>query len=239
MHVAASKSWATTAFPSAESSTARTRKCRILIVEAQPITRYGLARLIDAEPDMVQAGQASNRASALELFEKCDPDVVIIDLLLGPDDGLELATQLVRRRANLPLLIFSMMDEALFAERALRAGARGYLMKSAGSDVILAAIRGVFNGDICVSKAISDAALRRLAGLGAGEANCPLAELTARELQIFLLLGRGHDAHQIAEQLFISVHTVQAHREHIKGKLNFERSKDLAHYASQFVTSMS
>lgn len=215
------------------------RKRRILIVEDQPITRHGLARLIDAEPDMVQAGQAYNRATALELFATCDPDVVMVDLLLGADDGLELVTQLISRRADLPILVFSLMDEALFAERALRAGARGYLMKDASGDVILAAIRGVASGEIRVSKKISDAALRRVAGLTAGQAENPLAQLTTRELQVFLLLGQGRDTHEIAEQLFISVHTVQAHREHIKGKLNFDRCKDLARYAAQFVTSSS
>ncbi len=215
------------------------RKRRILIVEDQPITRYGLARLIDAEPDMVEAGQAHNRATALELFATCEPDVAIIDLLLGADDGLELVKQLISRRADLPILVFSCMDEALFAERALRAGARGYLMKDATGDVILAAIRGVASGEIRVSKKISDAALRRVAGLTASQAENPLAQLTTRELQVFLLLGRGRDTNEIAEQLFISVHTVQAHREHIKGKLNFDHCKDLARYAGQFVTSSS
>ncbi len=208
-------------------------------MEDQPITRYGLARLIDAEPDMVEAGQAHNRATALELFATCEPDVAIIDLLLGADDGLELVKQLISRRADLPILVFSLMDEALFAERALRAGARGYLMKDASGDVILAAIRGVASGEIRVSKTISDAALRRVAGLTAAQAGNPLGKLTTRELQIFLLLGRGRDANEIAEQLFISVHTVQAHREHIKGKLNIEHCKDLARYAAQFVTSSS
>ncbi len=214
-------------------------KWRVLIVEDQPITRHGLARLIDVEPDMVHVGQASSRSTALELFSRCDPDIVIIDLLLGPDDGLELVQQLVSHRPGLSILVFSLMDEALFAERALRAGARGYLMKDASGDVILAAMRGILCGEIRVSKAISDSALRRVAGLASGQMDNPLAQLTARELQLFLLFGKGHDTHQIAEQLFISVHTVQAHREHIKAKLNFERCKDLERYAAQFVTSKS
>ncbi len=216
---------------------AQDRKQRILIVEDQPITRYGLARLIGSEPDMIEVGQATDRASALELFATSHPDLVIVDLHLGQDDGLELVKELLGRRSDVSILVFSFMDEALFAARALRAGARGYLMKDAPAEVILAAIRGVLCGEIRVSKRISDAALRRVAGLACGEADSPLAQLSAREIQIFLLLGRGCDTHQIAEQLFISVHTVLAHREHIKNKLRFERSKDLLRYASHFFTS--
>jgi DNA-binding NarL/FixJ family response regulator len=217
---------------------AHDRKWRVLIVECQPIVRYGLARLIDAEPDMSHVGQAATHAAALELFDTCNPDVVIVDLALGVEDGLELVKQFVQRRgSDVPMLVFTMMDESLFAERALRAGARGYLMKDASSDVLLAAIRGVACGEIRVSKAIADAALRRVAGRTTGEAESPLSQLSDREMQVFGLLGKGMDNHQIAEQLFISVHTVHAHREHIKTKLNFEHSKDLLRYASQVVAT--
>ncbi len=215
------------------------RKWKVLIVEDQPLMRYGLVRVIDAEPDMVHVGQADNAATALELLSKCDPDIVIVDLFLGRDDGLELLKQLVSRRPHLPILVFSFMDEALVAERVLRAGARGYLMKDATGEVILAALRGVLHGEIRVSKAISDAALGRLVGRVSGQGGDPLAQLTDRELQLFLLFGKGHDTHQIADELFISVHTVQAHREHIKAKLKFARYKDLERYAAQFVTSTS
>lgn len=213
------------------------RKQRILIVEDQPITRYGLARLIGSEPDMISVGQAMDRISALELFATCEVDLVVVDLILGKDDGLELVKELVARRSDIPILVFSFMDEALFAARALRAGAHGYLMKDATGDVILAAMRGVLSGEICVSKAVTDAALRRVAGLAPSQADDPLAELSDRELQIFLLIGKGHDMHQIAEQLYISIHTAQAHREHIKNKLKFEHSKELLRYASQWVNS--
>ena len=207
-------------------------KHKIFIVDDHPIVRQGLAQLIDSEPDLAVVGQGEDAYGSLRAIKAAKPDLCLVDVSLKDSDGIELLKELKSHEPDLPVLILSMHDESLYAERALRAGAKGYIMKQEAPQVLLAAIRKVLGGQVYVSDKMSATLLQRMvSGKAAAKGALPLDRLTDRELEIFRLIGAGNSVREIAEKLFLSVKTVEAHREHIKEKLNVKSSAELLRYA--------
>lgn len=190
-----------------------------------------MGRLIDDQPDMQMCGEAESPPDALRLLASAKADVVIVDLTLRGGDGLELCKQIRDRWKELPILVVSMHDEALYAERALKAGAKGYVMKQEPQETVMTAIRTVAKGQVYLSAAMSAKLLQSFSGSRNSADLPPLARLTDRELEIFQLIGAGQSVRAIAEKLFLSTKTVEAHKEHIKQKLNLKSSNDLLKYA--------
>lgn len=209
------------------------RKKRILIVDDHPLMRRGLATLIGSEPDLVVCAEASNRQAALEAIARRPPDLAIVDLSLeGGEDGLDLVKALQISHPALPALVLSMHPEALYAERALRAGARGYLAKHQLGEAVLAAIRRVLAGRIYMSEALAMDLASRFVG---GKPRSPFASLSDRELQVFRLIGEGRRTREIAPILKLSLKTVESYREHLKQKLDIDGSPELIRRAVRFV----
>lgn len=205
---------------------------RVLLVDDHAIVREGLAQLINGAADLRVCAQATDAAAAMDAVQAHHPDLAIVDLSLKGKPGMELIKDLRARVANLPILVLSMHDEDLYAERALRAGARGYIMKQEATDRIMQAIRHVLAGEIYVSQRISDRLLGQITG-GQRVGRSSLERLSDRELEIFGLIGQGKAVRDIAEALNLSVKTVEAHREHIKEKLGLSNSSELLRFAIQ------
>ncbi|MHB8108943.1 MAG: response regulator [Syntrophorhabdaceae bacterium] len=209
---------------------------KILIVDDHPILRKGLALVINQEPDLVVFAEAENAQQAIETVEKDVPDMAIVDISLPGIDGIELIKELRLRRKEIPVLVVSMHDETLYAERSLRAGARGYIMKQEALDKLLIAIRKVLEGEIFVSERITTKMLEKFVSVeGVNQAASPIDLLSNRELTVFRLIGQGHKTRQIAERLHLSVKTVESYRAHIKEKLKLNDGTDLLKYAIQWV----
>lgn len=206
-----------------------TRTVRILLVDDHPLIRSGLAQLIATEPGLQVCAEAEDAPSALDAARTHQPDIAIVDLSLPGASGLELLRQLRAAQPQLPVLILSMHDESLWAERTLRAGARGYIMKEQAPQDILAAIRHVLAGNVWLSPAISARILGRISG---DQAVSPIERLTDREIEVYTLIGQGLTMRQIAEALHVSVKTAEAHREHIKQKLSVGSANDLVRHAT-------
>ncbi len=209
------------------------------MVDDHPILRKGLSLLINQESDLVVQGEAEDARKALEMIEKLKPDLVIVDISLPGVDGLELLKNIRLRHAELPALVVSMHDEALFAERALRAGARGYIMKQEAVEKVLVAIRRVLAGEIFVSSAITTKMLEKFVDGDTKTATSPLALLSDRELTVLHLIGQGFGTRQIAEKLHLSVKTVESYRSHIKEKLRLSNATDLLKYAIHWAQSVA
>ncbi|MBN2441075.1 MAG: response regulator transcription factor [Spirochaetales bacterium] len=210
-------------------------KKRLLIVDDHPIVRQGITRLINYEEELMVCGEAGNAKEALEAVEKEKPDMVIVDISLKGRSGLELIKDLRMRHQELPVLVVSMHDESLYAERVLRAGAKGYIMKQEPPEKVLNAIRQVLSGKIFVSEKMREKMLQRYV-LGSSQKNASTVErLSDRELEVFRLIGKGMGTRQIAKELDLSIKTVETYREHIKEKLNLENSSKLLQYAIDWV----
>ncbi len=207
------------------------QKHKVFLVDDHPVLRQGLGRLIDEQPDLAMCGEAESPAEAMRLLPAAKPDVVIVDLTLKGGDGLELCKQIRDRFTALPILVVSMHDESLYAERALKAGARGYVMKQEPQETVMTALRTVAKGEVYLSANMSAKLLRSLSGPKSDSDLAPLQRLTDRELEIFRLIGEGHSVRTMAEKLFLSTKTVEAHKEHIKQKLNLKSSNELLQYA--------
>src|SRR6478735_6023839 len=186
---------------SAELSGTVARKSRVFIVDDHPLVREGLTNLINGQNDLIVCGEAKDSAQAINGIAKARPDVALIDISLTNESGLELVKQLARQFQRVALIILSMHDEALYAERALRAGARGYVMKHQTSKSVLASIRRVLEGEIYVSERIVNRMALRLASSGQAVARSPVERLSDRELEIFQLLGQGRTPSEIARDL--------------------------------------
>jgi DNA-binding NarL/FixJ family response regulator len=206
-------------------------KRRVFLVDDHPVLRQGLGRLIDDQPDLAMCGEAESPVEAMRLLPAAKPDVVIVDLTLKGGDGLELCKQIRDRFTTLPILVVSMHDESLYAERALKAGARGYVMKQEPQETVMTALRTVAKGEVYLSAKMSAKLLRSFSGVKSDSDLAPLERLTDRELEIFRLIGDGQSVRTIAEKLFLSTKTVEAHKEHIKQKLNLKSSNELLQYA--------
>jgi DNA-binding NarL/FixJ family response regulator len=209
-------------------------KQRVFVVDDHPIVRERLAELINQEPDLQVSGEAEDALTARRLIEADPPDIAIVDITLKDTYGIELIKELKDRLPRLPILVLSMHDESLYGERAIRAGARGYLNKQEATKKVIPAIRAILRGEIFVSEKMTSALLHKLSGGQKVEGATPTDILTDRELEVFQLLGQGHSVRQIADNLFVSVKTVEAHRENIKKKMNFQTSNELLRFAIQY-----
>ena len=215
----------------ADASPPSPPKKKVLLVDDHPLVREGLGRLINDQPDLIVAGEADGPPAALHLAAASPPDLVVLDLTLAGGDGLELCKQLHDLYPKLPVLIVSMHDEQLYAERALRSGAAGYVMKQEPQELVMEAIRQTLAGETWLSKNMASRLLKTLRGAPPSEAASPLQRLTNRELEIFRLVGHGLSVRAIADQLFLSPKTVEAHKEHIKEKLQLQSNNELLKYA--------
>ena len=208
------------------------RKSRILIIDDHPIVRERLGELINQEPDLIVCGEADDGRSAMEAIEKTLPDLALVDISLKDTYGIELVKDIKNQHPKLLTLVLSMHEESLYAERALRAGARGYITKQEASRKVIGAIRQVLGGGIYASEKMAGILLGRVAGQPKGDGS-PTDRLSDREMEIFQLLGSGLAVREIAKRLHISVKTVEAHRTHIKEKLDIKTSPELLRYAIQ------
>jgi DNA-binding NarL/FixJ family response regulator len=218
---------------------------RILLVDDHPITRQGLTAMIGLEPDLEVCGEAETAAAALTAIEAHRPDLVLVDLSLPGRSGLDLIKDLAASHPGLPTLVLSMHEEGLYAERAIRAGARGYLMKSAGGKAVMEAVRHVLAGQIYVSPAVSARILESLSprhatpssppGSPARPAQPSIAGLSDREFEVFQLIGQGLGTREIAGRLNLSIKTIEAHRAHLKEKLGIKDAPGLVREAVRWI----
>jgi len=204
-----------------------------MVVDDHPIVRQGLALLINREPDLVVCGEAEEAMGALHVLSSAHPDVLIVDISLNGPDGLDLLKSIRGTHPTLPVLILSMHDESLYAERALRAGANGYIMKQEATERVLVALRRILNGEIYVSDRIANKLLKHFI-TGSGAVQSSIADLSDRELEVFRLIGKGHGTRQIAEELHISIKTVESYQAHIKEKLSLRSARELIQHAMQW-----
>jgi DNA-binding NarL/FixJ family response regulator len=215
--------------PRAKRPTSQRR--RVLLVDDHPLMREGVANWINREPDLEICGKAASVAEALKLLSLRRPDVIVTDLSMSGRNGIEMIKDVRALHPEVPILVLSMHDELLYASRALKAGASGYIMKEAGGESLVAAIRHVLQGGIFVSSRVAEKMLGTLAGRQPRGCHSPIEQLSDREFEVFGLIGRGHDSRKIAGQLHISLRTVDVHRANIKRKLGLESSTALVHSA--------
>lgn len=212
-------------------------KNRVFVVDDHPIVRQGLSQLINREADLVVCGEAEDAHQALDGIAPTKPDIVIVDVSLVGPDGIELLKTIRSRDSKLPVLILSMHDESLYAERALRAGANGYIMKQEATERVLIAIRQILAGEMYVSDRMAQKMVHQFVGRAGSAKGSSIDELTDRELEVFRLIGQGHGTRQIAEELHLSVKTVESYYAHIKEKLSLRNARELVQRAVQWATS--
>jgi DNA-binding NarL/FixJ family response regulator len=214
-----------------------TKKSKIFVVDDHPIVRQGLALLINREPDLTVCGEAEDAQTAVQSVATAKPDILVVDISLNGPDGLDLLKDIRLRYPDLPVLILSMHDESVYAERALRAGAQGYIMKQEATEKVLVALRRILSHEIYVSERIANRMLQRYIGSPNAARASSIADLTDRELEVFRLIGEGHSTRQIAEELHISVKTVESYQAHIKEKLSLRSARELVQHAIQWSIS--
>jgi DNA-binding NarL/FixJ family response regulator len=214
-------------------------KPRILILEEHQLLRYGIRDYLNSQPDMIVCGEADNIRDARNKIAECKPHLLVTALRLGVGDSLEFVKALKTERPSLLILVYSAFEEAIFAERALRAGADGYMMKSAPAEELLAAIREVLAGNMYVSKDVAMRAFKKSLESPAEQRSARptigIETLSNREMHIFNLLGSGLRNRQTAHSLNLSVKTIETHRENIKHKLGLNGSRDLIELATKYV----
>jgi DNA-binding NarL/FixJ family response regulator len=213
---------------------AKKSKSRILLVDDHPIVRQGLSEMINHEKDLAVCGTAEDLHKALEQIIALKPDLVVVDISLKGSNGIELLKNIKVRYPKMIVLMLSMHDEALYAVRALRAGAAGYIMKQEATEKVLTAIRQVLNGEIYLSEKMEKKMMQQLVGGRAARTGSPIEDLSDRELEVFGLIGQGHGTRQIAEELHLSIKTIESHRAHIKEKLNLKNATELVQHAIQW-----
>jgi DNA-binding NarL/FixJ family response regulator len=213
------------------------RKTRIFIVDDHPIVREGLSLMMNREPDLMVCGEAEEATGALQAITSARPDLLIVDISLSGPDGLDLLKSIRARYPSLPVLILSMHDESIYAERALRAGANGYIMKQEATEKVLVAVRQILAQKVYVSDRIANRMLQQYIKGSVSERQSPIAELSDRELEVFRLIGEGHGTRKIAEELHLSVKTVESYQAHIKEKLSLKNGRELVQRAIQWSIS--
>ena len=218
--------------------TSQTKKCRVLLVDDHPIVRQGLALLVDREPDLSVCGEADGAHSAFHAIETLRPDLVVLDISLSGPDGLDVLKEIRMKTANLPILILSMHDESIYAERAMRAGANGYIMKQEATERVLVAIRRIMQGDVYLSDRLTNTMLQQYVHGASPAKKSPLVNLTDRELEVFRLIGEGHATRQIAEELHLSVKTIESYQAHIKEKLALRNARELVQHAIEWAVNL-
>ena len=206
----------------------------ILIADDHPIVREGLTEMINHEDDLTVCGTAEEMNQALDEIEKVRPDAVVLDISLKGSNGIELLKNIKVRYPRQAVLMLSMHDESLYAVRALRAGAAGYVMKQEATEKVLTAIRQVLNGEIYLSERMEKKMMHQLVGGRTARTGSPIEDLSDRELEVFGLIGQGHGTRQIAEELHLSIKTIESHRAHIKEKLNLKNATELVQHAIQW-----
>ncbi len=221
----------------ASAPTPTPAKRRIFLVDDHPITRQGVVVLINQESDLEVCGEADSAPKAFDLLQKSKADLAVVDISLKTTSGIELTKNLKVLLPDLPILIMSMHDESLYAERALRAGAKGYIMKQEASDNILVAIRRILEGELYLSEKMKEKMLHRLVHNRKDEVVFSIDTLSDREMEVFQLIGNGFSTRQIATKLNLSVKTIDSYREHLKLKLHIEKGADLVRHAIQWVKS--
>jgi DNA-binding NarL/FixJ family response regulator len=221
----ASSSWGTAPPP---------KRKRILVVDDHPLMREGVAQWIKRTPDLAVCGEAESTAQAISLVERLKPDLVLTDISLAGRSGLELIKDLGALRPGLPVLVLSMHEESIYAGRALRAGARGYVMKRAGGDRVIEAIREVLQDRIAVSPEMTTHLLEEYTGRRTHAGRTALRNLTDREFEIFQLLGEAKTNREIAAQLHLSPKTVETHRVNLMRKLKIRNLANLIRFAVQY-----
>ncbi len=216
-----------------------TKSARILIVDDHPIVREGLRRLIDSKSEgkLVVCGEVDNADDALIIIGKLRPDVVIVDVFLKSSDGIELVKNIRAKYVKLPILMLSMYDESLYAERALQAGADGYIMKQADPNNLLEAIHKVLTGEVYFSDKILTGIMRKMANRTHQKSSSSVESLSDRELEVFRLMGHGKNTRQISEIISISIKTIETYQLRIKEKLRISTINELIQHAVQWVNS--
>jgi len=210
-------------------------KSRILIVEDHPLFREGLVQMINRNATLTVCGQVADTASAMKAAAELKPDLVLVDISLEGGNGIDLIKNLKAKYEELPILVISMHDESLYAERALRAGALGYLMKNEPARTVRSAIFKVLGGDMFLSERMSGSVLARLMRGKPQEMISPVQQLSDRELEVFQMLGEGKPSRQIAEELQLTIPTIHSFRNRIKEKLQLKNSSELMLHAMQWV----
>jgi DNA-binding NarL/FixJ family response regulator len=213
-------------------------RAKILVVDDHPIVRKGLENLINYEKDLMVCQQVEDAHEAMKAIDKLKPDIVIVDISLKDKNGLELIKSIKIQHPDLPILALSMHDESLYAERVIRAGAKGYIMKQQATENIVKAIRKVLKGQPYLSDRMTAKMMYKLVGRKKEKTEASITELLSdRELEVFLLIGKGYGTRQIANRLHLSVKTIESYRAHIKEKLSLSSATELLQYAIQWATS--
>jgi DNA-binding NarL/FixJ family response regulator len=222
----------------AANNTGESKK-QVYLVDDHPIVRQGLIKLIEQEAELEVCGESGTVAAALEDLKTLGPDVVLVDISLEDSNGLELIKLVEDLGLQIPMLVLSMHDESLYAEHALRAGASGYVMKQAASNTLIQAIHKVLEGEIYVSKSMSSQMLKMAFRTGGEDTRTGTESLSLRELEVFELIGRGNSTREIADQLHLSVKTIETYRAHIKDKLQLRSGTELMQRAIHWVETES
>jgi DNA-binding NarL/FixJ family response regulator len=210
---------------------------RIMIVDDHPMMRAGVIQLISKQPGMAVCGEAGSPAEAMDLVAKCRPDLILLDISMKGSSGLEFIKNVSAIHGHIPMLVLSMHDEKVYAERAMRAGACGYIMKEESAEYLIIAIKRVLEGGVYLSREMSTRLLKSLGNPQSRNTDSPLQKLTDREFEVFRLIGQGKTTEEIAQHLHISPKTVDVHRFQIKEKLHLASSTALVHYAVRWADS--
>ncbi len=234
--MAASNSWVRSSVSQSGTNNGKRKARRVLIVDDHPIVRQGLRRVMENEDDLTVVGEAETARDARSAIKELNPDVVIADISLKQGDGIELVRDVRAHHPQLPILVLSMHDETIYAERMLSAGANGYIMKQAASEQFLISLRRVLEGGIYVSEAVGNNMIQKFASGGAYISANPIDRLSNRELQILHMIGKGMSTRETAQALNLSVKTVESHRQRIKRKLNLTTGTQLVQYAVNWFT---
>ena len=213
------------------------RKARVFLVDDHPLVREHLTALLQREADLEVCGEAADAPTTLALISRQCPDLVILDICLKQSNGLELIKDLKGMWPRLPVLVLSMHDEMLYAERSLRAGALGYITKEEATVSVLSAVRKVLDGQVYLSERMAERMMKRMVSGAQDKLGSPLEVLTDRELEVFQMLGRGLGTRQIAEELRLGIKTVESYRARIKEKLQLQDGNQLLQHAIQWVQS--
>lgn len=209
-------------------------KNRLLIVDDHPLFREGLRQIIERDADLIVCGEAADAAEALQAIPQLKPDLVLVDISLGSGNGVDLIKAIKNQYDELPVLVVSMHDESLYAERSLRAGAMGYVMKHEPGKIVKAAIHKVLGGEIYLSEKMSSAVISRFMRGQGDRPSSPLELLSDRELEVFRLLGQGKGTRQIAQDLDVTITTINSFRNRIKEKLHLKSATEVMLHAIQW-----
>jgi DNA-binding NarL/FixJ family response regulator len=232
----ASNTWMRATASQSPVSSGKRKVRRVLIVDDHPIVRQGLRRVMENEDDLEVCGEAETARDARAAIKEQTPDVIIADISLKQGDGIELVRDVRAHHPQLPILVLSMHDEAIYAERMLSAGANGYIMKQAASEQFLVALRRVLDGGIYVSESVGNNMIQKFAAGGSYISANPIDRLSNRELQILHMIGKGMSTRETAHSLNLSIKTVESHRQRIKRKLNLSTGTQLVQYAVNWFT---